>query len=323
MSNKMSTRDLTEGALMALIALALLVGSYFLPFIGFVLMFAVGVPLSILTVRRSWSVALIASIAAALLTMLLFGPVSGVRFVIMYIPLALVVGMMLSHRRGAGKTLLAAIIIGALSVTLLLIVGAGVAGFSGDMLMSEYNRLIDEMVLMYKNMGVLEQMGLTEEALKQSAQGMLVLLPAMLAIMGGVLGVVHFFLTRATMRKLRLKIPRMPRFDQWFLPSVAIWGFIAAWALWLLADFANLAWLNTLTVNVLVIYGALFFCTGLSVLAHFMRFNQMSSGMKVMVAVFAFFFISGVLILAVLAGLLDLIFDFRKLRKVQAQPRKE
>lgn len=323
MSNKMSTRDLTEGALMALIALALLVGSYFLPFIGFVLMFAVGVPLSILTVRRSWPVALIASIAAALLTMFLFGPISGVRFMIMYIPLALVVGMMLSRRRGAGKTLLAAIIIGALSVTLLLIVGAGVAGFSSDMLMGEYNRLIDEMVLMYKNTGILEQVGLTEEALKQSAQGMLVLLPAMLAIMGGVLGVVHFFLTRATMRKLRLKIPRMPRFDQWFLPSVSIWGFIAAWALWLLADFASLAWLNTLTVNVLVIYGALFFCTGLSVLAHFMRFNQMSSGMKVMVAVFAFFFISGVLILAVLAGLLDLIFDFRKLRKVQAQPRKE
>ena len=162
---------------------------------------------------------------------------------------------------------------------------------------------------------MLEQMGMTEDSLRQSAYSMLTLIPAMLVIMGGILGVLHFIFARATMRKLKLKIPRMPKFSQWFLPAASVWGLIAAWALWLLADFLELSWLDTLSVNILVIYAALLFFTGLSVVAHFMHFGEMTTGMKVLVVVFAFFFITGVSIVAVVAGLLDLIFDFRKLRK--------
>ena len=54
-------------------------------------------------------------------------------------------------------------------------------------------------------------------------------------------------------------------------------------------------------------------------LAHFMRFGEMSTGMKVVVVIFIMFFFTGVSLVALLAGLLDLIFDFRKLRKNKKQ----
>ncbi len=300
---------------MAVLSLAIFLGSYFLPFIGFVLMFAVGVPLTILVVRRNLPVAGVAAAAVTLLVTFLFGFLIGARFLIMYVPLSLAVGYMLSKRRGAGKTMLVSIVIGALSVTLLLLLGAVVAGFSTDVVMAQFTQTIDDMVTLYKESGMLEQMGMTEDSLRQSAYSMLTLIPAMLVIMGGILGVLHFIFARATMRKLKLKIPRMPKFSQWFLPAASVWGLIAAWALWLLADFLELSWLDTLSVNILVIYAALLFFTGLSVVAHFMHFGEMTTGMKVLVVVFAFFFITGVSIVAVVAGLLDLIFDFRKLRK--------
>lgn len=65
---------------MTALCVLLLIGSYFLPIIGFVLTFAVGVPLTILVVRRGLSPAIIASVAAALVISLLFGILSGVRF---------------------------------------------------------------------------------------------------------------------------------------------------------------------------------------------------------------------------------------------------
>lgn len=304
---------------MTALCVLLLIGSYFLPIIGFVLTFAVGVPLTILVVRRGLSPAIIASVAAALVISLLFGILSGVRFVLMYVPMSLAVGYMLANRRGAGKTMLVSCVAGALSVTLMLLLGAAISGFSIDNLIAQFSQSIDEMVEMYKQMGALEQMGMTEDTLRQSAQGMMVLLPAMMVIMGGILGVLHFVLSRATMRKLKLKIPRMPKFSQWYLPASAVWGLIAAWALWLLADFLHLDWLNTFAINILVIYGALLFFTGLSVLAHFMRFSEMSTGMKVVVVIFILFFFTGVCLVALFAGLLDLIFDFRKLRKNKKQ----
>lgn len=304
---------------MTALSVLLLIGSYFLPFIGFLLMFTVGVPLTILVVRRGLTPAIIASIAAAILVSVLFGIFNGMRFVLMYVPLALAVGYMLANRRGAGKTMLVSIVAGALSITLMLLLGAAISGFSIDNLLLQFSQAIDEMVTLYQQAGIFEQMGVTEEAFRQSAQGMLVFLPAMLVIMGGILGVLHFVLARATMRKLKLKIPRMPKFSQWYLPSVSVWGLIAAWGLWLLADFLKLGWLDTFSVNILVIYGALLFFTGLSVLAHFMRFGEMSTGMKVVVVIFIMFFFTGVSLVALLAGLLDLIFDFRKLRKNKKQ----
>lgn len=304
---------------MTALSILLLIGSYFLPLIGFVFMLAVGVPLTILVVRRGLSPAVIASLAAALVISLLFGILSGVRFILMYVPMSLAVGYMLANRRGAGKTMLVSCVSGALSITLMLLLGAAISGLSIDNLIAQFSQSIDEMVTLYKQMGVLEQMGMTEDVLRQSAQSMLVFVPAMMVIMGGIMGAAHFILSRATMRKLKLKIPRMPKFSQWYLPAASVWGLIAAWALWLLADFLKLSWLNTFAVNILVIYGAMLFFTGLSVLAHFIRFGEMSTGMKVMVVVFILFFFTGVSLVALLAGLLDLIFDFRKLRKNKKQ----
>ena len=71
---------------MAVLSLAIFLGSYFLPFIGFVLMFAVGVPLTILVVRRNLPVAGVAAAAVTLLVTFLFGFLIGARFLIMYEP---------------------------------------------------------------------------------------------------------------------------------------------------------------------------------------------------------------------------------------------
>lgn len=318
MSTKISTRDITEGAVMIAISVALLLGSMFIPMFGAVLMLAVAIPLTLLVVRRGMPTAVTAAVVAALLVTFLLGPLSGIRYILMYLPLALAVGWMFSRRKGAGKTMVVSVLCGALSMALMMLLGVAITGFSIETLSAQMNASIDMMIQMYQQTGLMEQMaaqGITEEAFRSQVQGMYVFLPSILVIMGGVMGVSHFLLSRFTMRKLKMKIPRMPQFNQWYLPSVSIWGLIIAWTGWLLTDYLQLSVLCTFCLNIMVIYGALLFFTGLSVLAYYMKFKELNTGMKILIVVFALFFLSGVLLLSLLAGLFDLIFDFRKLRK--------
>lgn len=321
MSNKLSVRDLTEGAMLAALSVMLFFASHALPFIGTFLLMIVGVPLTLLVIRRGMPAAAIASAAATLAVSFLFGLPMGVTFVVLYLPLSLAVGWMFAHRRGAGKTIVAAVVASSVSVALLLLLGVAITGFSMEALAERMNAVADMMIATYRDAGLLEQMaaqGMTEDVLRQSIHAGMALLPAMMVIMGGILGLVHFVVSRFTMRKLRMKIPRMPKFSQWYLPSWSIWGLIVAWSGWLLADYLQLGYLTTFAINIMVIYGALLFFTGLSVLAHFMKFQQMTTGFKVLIIFFGMIFISGVFLLSVLAGLFDLIFDFRKLRKANA-----
>ena len=173
---------------------------------------------------------------------------------------------------------------------------------------------------------MMTQQGLSKtqvmDMLQQTMQMVINLMPAILIISRAVMAVITYFLTIQVLKKLRIRVPRIQNFQKWGLPFAAVWGLIVVWALWLTADYINIGWLNILALNCMIIYGALLVLDGFALTCYWFKLDQMSTGMKLVCALFVLFFFTGFLIACVLMGLADLLFDFRKLRVDNKRVRK-
>lgn len=320
-NNRISTQSLVEGALMAVLTVVLMFIGMYIPVLGFVVRFFIAVPITILVVRQNFFVAVLAAVAASFIAAIFLGPLGAISCFIQYMPLGLVVGAMFAKRRGAGKSMVAAIVTSAISMIIIIALGFAISGLSMDNLNRIAQEITTETLQLYEQMGmteILRQQGITTEVFREMINRMMKMLPSMVVIFGGVQGLIHFLLTRMVFRKLKLKIPRMPVFTKWHLPFHAVWGLIGAWTLWLGSDYLAMDTLKVAAQNVLMIYGVLLLVVGMAVVAHYMDFKHISSTWKVLCVFLLLFFFNGVIILCALAGLADLIFDFRKVRSPNA-----
>jgi len=328
LSNKITTRNLAEGVILAaLAAIFLLAGN--LPFIGlFVLLFS-SIPVTIATVRNKPMVGALTAVLATLIVGLLFGPITAISGGLQYMLLGWVLGYMLYHHRSGSKTIQAGVITSALAAVAILLMSLALMGFTPDAIAAGLESYKTEMLNMYQTTGMIDMMtqqGLSKtqvmDMLQQTMQMVINLMPAILIISRAVMAVITYFLTIQVLKKLRIRVPRIQNFQKWGLPFAAVWGLIVVWALWLAADYINIGWLNILALNCMIIYGALLVLDGFALTCYWFKLDQMSTGMKLVCALFVLFFFTGFLIACVLTGLADLLFDFRKLRVDNKRVRK-
>lgn len=105
-------------------------------------------------------------------------------------------------------------------------------------------------------------------------------------------------------------------FSLWRLGEKWIWMPIGTGAIFFVNDYLlHLAFFGTLLTNILIVLGGIYFFQGLAIVSFFFR-KRLSPLTRLLfyLAVFLFFQVVGVAIIAV--GLFDFWFDFRKLKKV-------
>ena len=308
MNQNMTVRALTEGAIMAgLTIILILLGN--LPLIGmFALLFS-SIPVTLVTVRHGGFAGGLTGVLAVILTTLFMGPLSAVAAGLQYILLGWVMGYMLHKRKSAVKTIHASVIAAAAASVALLFIAA---------YLDEYQQ---EMLTMYETTGMtamLTQQGMTStqatDFLVQIISLAVRIMPAMMIISHGAMAIVTYFITTYIFKRLKIRIPRAHGFQNWILPGSFVWCLIAVWALWLAGDYINISWMNLVILNLLLVFAALLFLNGLSFSMYAFKFKEMSMGMKLFTAFFAMLFFTGFIIGLILAGLADLLFDFRKLR---------
>lgn len=320
MNNKLTTRGMAEGAIMAgLATIFMLIGN--LPFIGvFVLLFC-SVPITIATVRHGSLTGGLAAILSTLLLALLLGPLSAISGGLQYMALGWVFGYMLYHRKSGSKTIQAGVLTVALAALVMLLISLGLMGFTPEAIASYMDSYTADMMEVYQSTGMIDMMaqqGVSKtqvmELLQQSMHMILQIMPACLVIVRSIMAVITYFLTMLVLKRLKIRIPRIQNFQKWGLPAASVWGLIIVWALWLAGDYINIKWLNIIALNFLLVYGALLFLDGLALSCYWFKFDQMSSLMKIVGVLFLLLFFTGFLIACILMGLADLLFDFRKLR---------
>lgn len=320
MSQKLTVQGITEGAIMAgLTIILVLLGN--IPFIGvFVLLFC-SVPITITTVRQGTFAGGLTGILITILLILLFGPLTAISEGLQYILLGWVMGYMFYHHKSATKTIHASVITAAFTTIILLLINIGLMGFTPESILAYLDNYKIEMLEMYNTTGmtdILLQQGMTQnqvtDFLLQMIDMAIRFMPAMMIISHGIMAIITYFLTIKIFKRLKIRIPRIQNLQNWILPSYFIWGLIGIWALWLAGDYIQISWINVLIVNILIILASLLMLDGIALFIYLFKIHQMSIGMKIFLSISILFFFTGFLIAIVLAGLADLLFDFRKLR---------
>lgn len=319
MNQKLSTRALTEGALMAGLAV-IFVMLGMLPIVGALTVWISSIPITVVTARHgSFSGGLSAILATILITLLL-GPLSGLNYGLGNMLLGFVIGALLNKRKSGIKILQASALTAALAALVLMIVSLGIMGFTPDTISTYYAEMETEMLELYESSGLIDAMTAQEgissielTAMLQSMVSVMVKLsPSMMFLMGVLNGAVTYWLTMLVLKRLKVRIPRSTGLANWRLPFSAIWGIIVVWALWLMGDRIPFDWINIVILNCIVVCAALLLLNGLTAAMHMLDFKHMSTGMKVLMIMTALLFFTGVLVGLILLGIADLLFDFRK-----------
>lgn len=320
MNQKMTVRGMTEGAIMAgLTIILMLLGN--VPVVGVFAMLFSSIPITIITVRQGSFAGGLASVLVIILLALLMGPISAISGGLQYVLLGWVMGYMLYHRKSAFKTIHVCVITAAFAALAMLLINLGLMGFSPESIASYLDSYKTEMLEMYETTGMtdmLTQQGMSKtqvtDYLLQIIDMAIRLMPAMMIISQGAMAIVTYFLTTYILKRLKIRIPRMQGFQNWILPGSFVWILIAVWAIWLAGDYINISWVNILVLNILIVLAALLLLDGLALSMHLFQFKEMSMGMKAFAVFSVCLFFTGFVIAFILAGLADLLFDFRKLR---------
>ena len=278
-----------------------------LPVLGvFVLLFC-SIPITIVTVRQGITAGGLASVLSTILLALFMGPLSAISGGLQYILLGWVMGCMLYRRKSAIKTIYASVGTAAFAALALLLINLALMGFTPEAILAYLDSYKAEMLEMYNTTGMTDM-------LLQVIDLAIRFMPAMMIISHGVMAIVTYFITTQVLKRLKIRIPRLQNLQNWILPGAFVWLLIGVWALWLAGDFIEISWMNTLIANLLIIFAALLLLDGVALAMHLFKIPQMSTGMKAIIVFSMFFFFTGYMVALVLAGLADLLFDFRKLR---------
>lgn len=322
MNSTLTTRALVEGALMtALTVILSLLGM--VPIIGSVTMFFYGIPITIVTIHHGKMAGGISAVIAVIITALFMGPISAIINGLEGILLGLVIGIMLHNRKSGNKTLGAVLLVSVFTAIAVLGIDLALMGFSPTNIEAFVDNYKTELMESYDEMGMMdmmtqsmEQQGIAKEDINKTIQSAVMLsiktLPAMSILGRMIFAAISYFATLFVLKRVKIKIPRMPKLTNIHLPFLFVWLLIIVWALWLLSTYVSVPALSVAALNLVLVCAALVIVDGLSLAGFWLKQMQFSTFSKVALGLLAIFCFTGVIAGLAVIGLLDLLFDIRK-----------
>ena len=347
-AQRQSTRGLTEGAILA--ALTVLVAALGLvaPFVGTLL---APLPIMLLTIRWGLRVAALATVVAALILLMFFGPLNALSAAALFAPLGLGLGWGVWRGVGSARTvlvgagaLIVAIVASFVLTTIMLhqdLLGQFVKGLVESQVQAlqallastqwtAHNLPPDVLASLRHNAALMNQVHQQQDQARSMigftrtyGAGLIYhALPVMLCLGALVWAYLCYTTARVVLRRVGHEPPGFAPMLTWRIPpglaTLLLWAFagvtfLSAWFPWLSA-----AWVSVLLLTVFV-----FGFQGVLVALAWMKRRRLSRSLQIIVV--ALLVTSGLwpILAAVLLGLLDAWFDFRRLGAASAPKRDE
>lgn len=305
MPRSLSTRGLTEGALLAAVLVLLVAVTTYIPLSGIVFAFFWPVPVALLYLRYDSRLALLAVIVSAIILSALVGPVEALDAAFLYGPVGIALGHAAKRRWPIGRTLALA----AVAVTLAAL--GTIAVYSLLAGQSPADWLGQDLADFAANLQALEQARLLQPGTATRIVGQLARIPWVLLVFTGALTLlINFQTTRAVLIRLGYDFPGLPRFADWRLPA----GPRIAAALVAIAGLANLSlgpgWLDSAIIALAAIAAVLLIVQGLAILDHILASRGAPALARGALGLLLLTFRPTALLLAV-AATVDTVFDLR------------
>ncbi|GFN36706.1 DUF2232 domain-containing protein [Tepidimicrobium xylanilyticum] len=285
-------------------------GTYY--FTGF--MFLYPLPFILLGFKYDINHALLALILSAVSTGLMLDMVSGILIFVMFAPLCLSLIYTMKSRRDSLTILFINTLIFLFSILLMISISKNMTGISIIGQLSDIsNQTINYWIDVLKDIGSSNYEILkAREFLEERFEYLILTVPALTMIFSLIIAYLNFLLATLLLSRLGYGVVSIPRFSKFKLPNNFLLGtglmFLGAFIIKKLEIF----YYETIFINLTAIVSFLFLTQGLAVIDYKLKIKNVKIILRLLIYVFLILPIIGIM---PFIGVLDIIFDFRGLRK--------
>ncbi len=304
-SNK---RALIEAALIASIATFFAIGFIFIPVLT-LLLFLLPVPFMILSARHGTRY----TILSLIITSLLIGVLTEIIFTLFVImvfgPMAIVMGYYIKKNREAYAVIGMGAAVSIISIAVTIQLAATIGGFNLiDSIATIIRQVVDTQSEMLMNVN------LSTINVKEMTNYLLMIIPGMLVVQSLVSAFLNYYLTVAILRRLRYNDYLLPEFSHFILPKNIVFGSFIIYALTFMSRYVEGIYHSSLVANVTILFVFIFFFQGLALISYMLEKIRLAKLVRMLILLLIVI-ISPLLTVVSFAGLIDSVFDIRKLRQ--------
>ncbi|HHW19196.1 MAG TPA: DUF2232 domain-containing protein [Firmicutes bacterium] len=306
-------RPLVESALLAALGSVLVLVGYYLPFIGPLAIFIWPLPSAIAVLRHGVRWGVLCSVVTGLSLLMFIDWITAVGFWLAFAVTGVTFGYTVRRGMSSPTVVLLTAVAALVGIVAALASAYFVAGFTPEKLIDEYIESVKLAVEMNRKI-----LG-SNPALEQFAQVsqmkdmLLKLFPSSVLLAALLQSYVNFEVSRRVLARLQLRIDPLPPFSRWILPEFIAHAAILSYMVIILEPYHKTPFLTRAAENVLLFLSFLLLVEAFSAISYYLLRVGVP---RVLVGLICFylFTIPSVSTLLAFFGIIDILFDFRRLR---------
>ena len=302
-----------EGGLLVAITVIMGLVTVYVPIIGMFVEFFCAVPLAVLTARQGAGKGISALFVTFILLSMLISPILAVRLALSFGICGVALGWCVRKNFDAIRIFFMTLVVA--SAAQVVSIGLLIAVMDVNLIDEQIEMVresFDESFKMYEEMGVDKaQISEAQKQVEPALQLLAFLMPTLIMLTALINAVAVWLTAQWIFPKLQMKIPQLPPFAQWKLPSLFFytaivgglglyWGFTRGWTE-----------IYEISLNLLIVSAIIGLIQGLALLSFIFDRYNVSKLMRRLLYVILILNMFLIQIVAI-TGLLDMLFDYRK-----------
>lgn len=318
-AGRQGTRSLAVGAMCACLVVVLALLGRYAPILGRVFLFAIPLPIVIAVLQCGIARGIMSVAAASILTALFLGPTAAISVLVRYGMLGLAFGICFRQKYSGGKVFSIVTVVYMLSYVLGLLLSFGVAGIPVRQGITEMIAMVNSVFDTLENQSYLAAvlppgMGM-EEYITMLKKMTYAILPATFVTYSMLTVWLNYLIGVFVLGKMGYGVTPLPPFTRWQMPLPLVWLAIAGLVLGIAGNYLQQETLTMISGNLLYVLLCLFALGGLSLVCAYLAQPQIPMVIKTMTVLMLVFFAFFSIVVLGLFGVLDVLFDWRKLQK--------
>ncbi|MEY8763265.1 MULTISPECIES: YybS family protein [Clostridium] len=313
------TKALIEGSLTTAITVVMMLINVYVPVFSIFANFILPIPITLLYIKQNYKVTLISVIASGILMSIFYNPIFALSLIILTGLTGMTLGYCIKNKMKFSTTMvflsiaMAVGIIFYFTVYIMFISKGGIYGFVNK-IVEDFKQSMDLSKNMYEKAGVSSnQLSSMESMLKIfTPEYIMKLIPAVIIIMSFTLSYLNYIITRSILKKLKYQMNESKPLGQWYMNTRVgtLVGLILV--IGILFNRRNMAAGQYLVASSKIILELIFFIDGIALLTYYLL-KKFKISKKIIAVIIILTALSSLSLFYVLAGFIDMIFDFRKL----------
>ncbi|MDD2572909.1 MAG: YybS family protein [Bacillota bacterium] len=269
------------------------------------------VPVIVIVKRYGLRYGVYSTIASGLIVGMISEPIYAAYVILSYGALGLSIGYGVHKDYRAGRILTITSVVSLLSKLLLMYAVTRIMGVNPlEVQIESMEKGLELSMGFYGRMGldVPEEM---REALFSSFELLKITLPALLIIVAIMDSYLNYTVARIVLKRLGLTLDALPPFAEWRAPGNLTVGFLLLMVLSIAGGYLGLGNIDVIMGNILLLFQMVFLVQGVSVAYFFLLRRGVNKILRILLIVLILFN-QPLALAAMFAGILDVLFDFRK-----------